>query len=299
MSDDELSEAEFRAKQAAEIRASRDAARQRLIDRLDEEGEFKHADRLRRCGEMIPLTCTQCGHGKVAFRRCDLKHCPSCAPLLAHRAVTRYDPICTTFSAPLFVTFTVKNFTGSSTGIRDLRRAFTAIRRQRWWKRAVRGGVCQFELTNKGKGWHPHGHALIDCAWLAITVPRPPHGCSDDKWKRAARAAVAEVAEQFTLAIGRPASLKVRRKGLNEAASAALKEVLKYSLKPDALEKVKGNIGPALDELSKTRNLVSWGSAYRNETLRKQKPKSCACEQCEAIGSFVPDEIIRIWTRRK
>jgi hypothetical protein len=301
MSEHEDDEAAFRERQLHEIRDDRARARQRLIDRLVEEGEYKHAARLEKCGEAIPLTCTNCGHQKIALRRCDLKHCPACAPLLAHAAVTRYDAVCAEFLNPLFVTFTVKNYKrrAGTTGIRALRRAFTALRRQRWFKRCCRGGVCQFELTNTGKGWHPHGHALIDCAWLSVTVPRPPLGCSDAKYKSAGRAALTECAAQLELAIGRPASFKIRRKGLSVAASAALKEVLKYSLKPGALEKVKDAIGPVLDELAVTRNLVSWGCAYRHPSLKKPKARACGCEQCQSEGTFVPDEIIKMWIRAK
>lgn len=298
---EEETEDEFRIRQASEIRVDRDKARRRLIDRLDEEGETKHAARLERCGEFIGMTCTSCGTSKAAYRRCDQKHCPACAPLLAHKKVTRLDPVCREFLHPLFVTFTTKNFRAAEkkgTGIRQLRQAFTKLRRQRWWRDCVLGGVCTFELTNKGKGWHPHGHALIDCAWLSVSVTRPPPGTPTERFKARARAAATEVAEQFALVMQRPCSVKVRSKGLREAASNALREVVKYSLKPGALEQTKGLIGPVLDEMARTRQLVTWGSAYRHPSLREQPKRQNRCDCCQAVGSYLPDAVIKVLCRR-
>jgi hypothetical protein len=295
----ELSEQDFRAAQRKQILEDRAAARQRLIDRLYDEDEDALAARLEKCGEPLPLTCTSCGLQKMAFTRCDLKWCPSCAPRLAHDKVTRYDPICSTFQNPLFLTITCKNYRSQKhTGIRELRQAFTQLRRLRWWKRCCAGGVASFELTNKGAGWHPHIHALLDSSWLAVQVPKPAPGSSAKQYKDAARRACEEVAEQMSLALGRPASVKGRRRGLRSGASAALKEVIKYSIKPQDLDKTKARIGPMLHELSKTRNLVSWGTAYRHPTLKKPVREACPCEQCNNFATYMPDAVIAMIARR-
>lgn len=300
MHTDELSEEAFRAAQWKAICDERTAARQSLIDRLRDEDEDQLADRLEKCGEPLPLTCTSCGVAKMAFTRCDLKWCPSCAPRLAHDKVTRYDPICSTFANPLFLTITCKNYRSQKhTGIRELRRAFTQLRRLRWWKRCCAGGVASLELTNKGAGWHPHIHALLDTSWLAVQVPKPPPGSTDKQYKDAARRACEEVAEQMSLALGRPASVKARRRNLRGGAGAVLKEVIKYSVKPQDLAETKARIGPMLHELSKTRNLVSWGTAYRHPSLKKPVREPCPCEGCKEFGTYLPDTVIAMICRAR
>lgn len=275
-----------------QVRAARAKQRLALIDALDAQDRPDLARRLEKCGEPLGLTCTNCGERKMAFKRCDLKWCPSCAPLLAHFAVQRYTPICAEFLAPLFVTLTVKNYT-DRVGLRDLRRAFTALRRHRWFKKCVRGGVASFEVTNRGKGWHPHAHALMDCRWLAITVPRPAPGTSTRNFKHAARRALTEVAAAWSDVLGRAGSVAVRAVFHRDAGdpTAAMREVLKYSAKPaDLIE--QPDSAALIDQLSLSRNLVSWGSAYRHPTLKKQRRESCPCDGCSEFGTFMPDDVI-------
>lgn len=276
----------------AQIFAKRNADRAALSAKLDACGADDLAARLDKCGQPLGMTCTACGHQKSIFTRCDLKWCPSCAPLLAHDKVTRYAPICAEFVSPLFVTLTVKNYS-DRVGVRELRRAFTALRRQRWFKKCCLGGVASFEVTNTGKGWHPHIHALVDCRWLSITVNRPPPGSSNDAFRAAARRALNEVADVWSLAVGRKGSLKVRAvfKRDDGDPTAAMREVIKYSVKPsDLIEADEPDV--LIRELSLSRNLVSWGSAYRHPTLRKPAAVATKCECCNAERTFLPDDVI-------
>lgn len=281
-----------RAQRRAEIFAARAAARAALAARLDETNSPDLAARLEKCGQPLGLTCTACGHQKQTFTRCDLKWCPSCAPLLAHEKVTRYAPICAEFLSPLFVTLTVKNYS-DRVGVRELRRAFTALRRQRWWKKRVAGGVASFEVTNRGKGFHPHIHALIDCRWLSVTVNRPAPGASNDAFRSAARRALTEVADVWSLAVGRKGTLKVRAVFHRDDgdSTAAMREVIKYSVKPSDLIEAD-DPGAIVHELSLSRNLVSWGTAYRHPSLRKAEAAATECECCKATRSFMPDDVI-------
>jgi len=276
----------------AELREARNQQRRALIDALDDQAEHKLAARLEKCGQPLGMTCTNCGERKMAFTRCDLKWCPSCAPLIAHRAVQRYAPICAEFLSPLFVTLTVKNYS-DRVGVRELRRAFTALRRHRWWKRCVRGGVASFECTNRGNGWHPHIHALIDCRWLSITVNRPAPGASTEAFRSAARRALNEVAAAWSDLLGRKGTLKVRAvfHRDNGDPTAAMREVIKYSCKPSDLISTPSSAS-LIHELSLTRNLVSWGTAYRHPTLRKPERAATECEGCNECGTFLPDDVI-------
>jgi hypothetical protein len=212
--------------------------------------------------------------------------------------VKKYGPVVDTFTAPLFVTFTTQNFSAHSkktTGLRETRRAFTRLRAQRWWKRTVRGGVASLEMTRRRKGWHPHVHALLDCTWLAITTPSPRPGLTKDQFKRLARIAAEELAAQWTLSLGgRPGSVKIRRVRVRENQTIAdcLREVMKYSVTSESLDNITGKLGLLLDELSLTRNLVSFGSAYRHPALKKQPRDGKPCECCGAFGTYLPAELI-------
>jgi hypothetical protein len=207
---------------------------------------------------------------------------------------------------PLYVTFTVKSWE-DRIGLREVRRAFTKLRRLRWWKRRVRGGVAAFELSRlteeerkaaglkkvKGLGWHPHPHALIDCPWLSVVTPRPRIGCTKAQWDKAVRSACAEVAEQWSLCLGRPGSLHVRAtfKTDNGDPTRGLKETIKYSVDMAALDGQDIAVTPVIRELQLTRNLVTWGSLYRHPSLKKQKRTATPCE-CGAVNEWLPEDLL-------
>ncbi len=290
-------------KRKAELLASRCTARSKLLDRLWDEGADVHAKRLAKCGEKLRLKCTCCGCSRSVAVRCDLKWCPSCAPRLAFDKVTRYGPVVNEFAHPLFVTFTTQNFDARSkktTGMREVIRAFRRLRSQRWWKRCCPGGVASFEMTRRQKGWHPHVHALLDSAWFAATVTRPPVGTPADKYKARALAACREIAQQWTMALGgRAGSVKVRKVRVRqgETIATSLKEVMKYSVTSESLERVTGKVGLLLDELSLSRSLVGFGSAYRHPALRKSKRDGKPCEDCGELKSMMPADVVDAFDR--
>lgn len=278
--------------------ADRKALRNQLAERLFAAGAFHHASRLGKCGEQLPLLCTSCGRTHLVERRCDLKWCPACQPVLARRTIERYQPVMSLIQWPLFVTFTARNYANAE-GAREVRRAFTKLRRHRWWKKCVRGGVAQVELVNTGKGWHPHVHALIDCRWLAITVAPPRIRAGAQKFREIARTACGEVAAAWSDALGRRGSVKVRRVWVRDGGNItdAMREVLKYSVTSETLERADSEVIAAIDALDRMRQLVSWGTLYRRPELKRPK-RPLACE-CGAIGEYVPESVAVAWARRR
>ena len=276
----------------------RSASRARLLSRLQDEDADTHATRLEKCGTVLRLKCNCCGCPRTAHVRCDLKWCPSCAPRLAFDRAQKYGPVVEDFHAPLFVTFTTQNFDARSkktTGMREVVRAFKRLRSQRWWRRAVVGGVAAFEMTRRRKGWHPHVHALLDSRWFAATLPAPSPGTPADKFRARALTACREIAEQWTLALGgRPGSVKVRKIRLRDGQSVAdcLKEVMKYSVTAESLDNITGRVSLLLDELSCTRNLVAFGSAYRHPALKKASREGKPCDECGEFGTMMPATVI-------
>lgn len=273
--------------------------RAELIGRLDSEGRPDLASRLAKCGQPLRLRCLGCDEPRDVFTRCDLKWCPSCQRAIAARTAERYARIAAECQWPLFVTFTCQHDTNDDVDLlRSVRRSHTKLRRLRWWKKCVAGGVISFEVTNKGaNGWHPHGHALIDCRWLSVTESTPARGADKATWRRKARRAVEEVAAQWSLCLGRTGSVKVRRvyQGDDGSIGAAVHEVLKYSVKGAELCAVQEPIGGLIDVLDRTRLVCSWGSFYRHPAVKRQRGKPALCE-C-GCSDWCPQDVLSLHER--
>lgn len=274
-------------------REERRQSRLRLLDRLESE-ESSHAVRLEKCGQPFNLICTNCGTARPCYTRCDIKWCPSCAPALVTRTVRRYEAALKKMKWPLFVTLTTTNFKTGPDCIREVRRAFGKMRRLRWFRRCVMGGIAAVEVTNRGKGWHPHVHALIDCRWFAVTVNAPTTGAPREKVMRLGKSACAEVAAQWTLCMsGRRSSVKTRRVWARDGGDIrpALAEVLKYSVTADTLLDIEEPLSPLLDVMSTTRLVTSWGNCYRLGVTR-EKGVGCPCDSCKMMDGWMHESML-------
>lgn len=277
----------------AEARAAGAALRDRLYVKLLCEKRTDLAARLSKCGQPVRLRCEGCQRIRSVFSRCDLKWCPSCQCALAARTADRYARIMAAIQWPLNVTFTAQNYDyDCADAVRQIRRAWGRLRRLRWFRARVVGGVVGFELTDRGKGYHAHCHAVIDCRWLAVDQCAPRIGASTDEWKRAGKIAAREVAEQWSLCCRRKASVHVRRLWTRDGdLRDALAECLKYSVKGSDLADEDGQpAGPLIDQLDRTRLVTSFGSCHgRPEFKRERKaPGLCEC----GCGRWLPEEVL-------
>lgn len=291
----------------AELFAKRTKSRLAIVERLDSEDREEIADRLRACGTELRLRCKCCNTLRIVRQRCDNKWCPNCAPLIAHRVTTRLVPLAAAMRNPLYVTWTVKNWS-DRVGLRELRQAFSKLIKLRWFKRACIGGCAGFEvsrLTEKerrkqklgprdGLGWHPHAHALMDCRWLGVSVLRPAPGCSKEVWKSRVRAALAEVADQWSLALGRRGTVKVRATFHCDGGdpTRGLKETIKYSVTSDVLENTEEPIAPLIDDLILTRNLTTFGYFHNHPLLKRVRGEPVPCEVCGETGTLMPAAMV-------
>lgn len=260
--------------------------------KLDEEGRSDLAARLSKCGQPLSLRCTDCHEPRRVETRCDLKWCPSCQPALAARTAERYSRIMAAIQWPLNVTLTAKNYDyDCADAVREVRRAWGRLRRLRWFSRRVLGGVVGFELTDHGKGFHAHAHAIIDCRWLAVDQCAPRVGATKAEWKRAGKAAAREVGEQWSICCRRPASMHVRRVWTADGGlTAAIRECVKYSVKGSDLAESERPAGPMIDQLDRTRLVTSFGSCFGRPEFKRIRsaPGLCSCGSC----SWMPEEII-------
>lgn len=291
----------------AQVRAERSALRRRLVERLELEDAHDLARRLSKCGEELKLVCTGCGVGKRVEKRCDLKWCPSCQNAIAAATAERYSRIAAIAVNPLLVTMTAKNFgyaedwprvtrksgkVETLSPIRMLRQVAWAekFRRLAWFRKKVVGGVTAFEITDTGKGYHIHCHGLWDCRWLSVTESAPKIGADKATWKRKGRRSMEEVGGQWSLCCDRAASVHVRRLWTRDGdITAAVREVVKYSVKGSDLVTMKRDCAPIIRMVDTTRMVTSFGTFHGRPEIKRDKGQGCPCESCGTSGAMVPE----------
>lgn len=273
-----------------------DNARSLLLMRLYDEGAMKFANKLEKCGEEIPLTCTGCGERRVGRSRCDQRWCPMCQRALATRTAMRYEQIAADCKWPLVLTLTHRHHCGSTLTPKQLASAFRKLRRLAWWKKRVTGGVAAFEMTDNGNGWHTHIHALIDCRWLAVTEGAPGPGATAESIRAKSKRSTKELAEQWSLCLGREGGVHVRRgRGGRANLREIVSEVLKYAVKGSDLAEMNGPVAPVIRSMAGNRLVVSWGSFYRHKAVKREKcpPAMCKCGSCDWMLERQVDAIVR------
>ena len=135
---------------------------------------------------------------KLASLKTCKKHmlCPFCSAIRASKQANAYHEKMLVILKdnpklkPVFMTLTVKNGDDLKERFNHLKDSFTTMQtaRRKWLKRGnghnelckAHGIVFAYEITNKGKGWHPHLHMVLlvddwidrdklSSEWLAIT----------------------------------------------------------------------------------------------------------------------------------
>lgn len=261
-----------------------------LLCRLNDEDESHLAEKLGRCGEPFVLNCTSCGHVHRTEKACNLKWCPVCARRKSAQKVAKYEAAAKRMKWPLGVTLTVANVGAiDADDIRRLKKDIVRLRRTPLFRRQVKGGLVSIELVNTGKGWHPHGHLLIDCEWLSLTTKPPAPQLSRDAKKKRFKAASQELHDVWCKIIGQlMASIHVRR----AEVTTMLVESLKYCVKPADLIDCKEPIGPAIRAISGGRLSTPFGNIWgcRKELKEEKRPLPCPC--CHATGTMMPEEMV-------
>lgn len=263
-----------------------------LQARLTEEGAHDLATILEHCGEELRLTCTHCGQKHLAEKGCSKRWCPVCAYQIAAARVEKYRAVAARFRWPLFLTLTIKN-TPDPEGLKTIKSYWNRLRRRKLIREKVAGGIIGWEITNKGNGWHPHMHALIDCRWLSLHIPPPqkrdPANVIADKCRCAAQELErlwCEISGQDT------ASIRARR-----GNAEALVEVLKYSVKGSELLQCKEQVSPLIRLMLGMRLMSTFGSARKitpdtdpedDEETQKGRP----CPGCGEVGTMIPTDIL-------
>lgn len=159
----------------------------------------------------------------------------------------------------------------------------------------VDGGLATVEVTNKGKGWHPHLHILMDCEWLAIDVPKPRPKDSRQVIAEKCRAAHYELSRKWAKQLGQEEAVTwIKRCNLATISS----ELLKYALKGSDLADSPDPIAPMLYALAKSRMVSAFGSWHGVPAPIEEKPV-VICEDCDARGAWIPEQVWSIYHTRK
>jgi len=111
---------------------------------------------------------------------CRCRMCPTCQARRGRDLTHRIHAIVKTMDAPRFVTLTLRSTDESLKHTLDrLYAAFKELRRSKFWKAHVRGGVAVAEVTRPPDTglWHPHIHVITDGQFM-------PQAALSAEWAR-------------------------------------------------------------------------------------------------------------------
>lgn len=232
-----------------------------VIAKLREAGRCDLWEPLAECGtKWSIIECAGCGKLTHVSNHCDSRWCAACQPTLTRKRQEGLEWWTKTISQPKHVVLTVRNVNDLTPEyIRWFKDSWGRLRRSQFAK-DWRGGIYSLEVTNEGRGWHLHLHALIDADWI------------DSK----------ELARNWSKLVGQDFSIvkvKDARRG------DYLNEVAKYAVKGSDLARWSGEeIAQFVDAFEGSRTFGIFGSCYgkREEWKNHMKelrdrPMTCDC----------------------
>jgi len=110
--------------------------------------------------------CSGCNKVNKFPNRCDLFFCPECQPRLSQDRKKAVEWWTKEVRQPKHVVLTCQNVPNlTKFHVQEFRKWFTNLRRSKFAQN-WRGGFYSLEVTNEGRGWHLHLHALVDAQWI-------------------------------------------------------------------------------------------------------------------------------------
>lgn len=258
---------------------------------LTEWGEDAYAKKLDDCETPLKLICLGCMSSKLVESGCSRRWCPVCARKISAERTARFLSAVERMSSPIFVTLTIQNVAEARAGIRGLRNAFGKFKRRKWFQSLnVAGGIAALEITNRGAGWHPHLHIVLDCQWLAPTRLKPQPGDTKAVIKAKCAQSQAELSDEWASCTGQNSAIVWVKK----ADAGIVHEVLKYSVKPSDLIACSDNPGDLIRAMEGTRLVTTWGTCYGIAAEQRKKANEertpCKCENCQA-ANWMPEAV--------
>lgn len=148
-----------------------EALKETIIKTLLKEGETGYAAVLENCHtQRTYQKCHDCRKVRMFYNRCENFYCPCCARRLASDRRKSVEWWATHITQGKHVVVTVRNTeTITKETVQRIKRAWSNLRRKKFasnWK----GGFYALEVTNEGRGWHIHIHALVNASWIDSRV---------------------------------------------------------------------------------------------------------------------------------
>lgn len=229
-------------------------------------GYPEYSFRAATCATWIQFQVSSNGDKQLsAANFCQLRLCPMCISRRAKRAAYKLSQVLDHVEAEhgamfLFLTLTIRNVDGDhlGDGIGQLTKAWDRLMKHRHIKAAVKGWFRTVEITRRGKGYHPHIHAI-----LAVTPEYFPRKnglfIGHDEWVR-----------RWRLALGVDYDPSVRiqtakAKGEVAGGRAAALEAAKYAVKdedyidPKLKDEAAAQIVKDYTEALRRRRLTAYG----------------------------------------
>jgi len=116
----------------------------------------------------------------IASNACRLKWCPLCSKSKANYVAECVHLWLKSIKEPKFLTLTLKHSdAGLVEQVKRLYSSFRELRRIKYIKKAMRGGIWFFQITynKKFNQWHPHLHIVLDSSYM-------PQSFLSQTWKR-------------------------------------------------------------------------------------------------------------------
>lgn len=135
--------------------------------KLHEQGQHALALKLDNChSEWTIAECGSCHVARKFANRCDLFCCPECQHSLQVRRSQQVEWWTKTVKQPKHVVLTIHNLPDLTPGhLTHFKKMFARLRRRKFAKNWI-GGFYRIEITNEGRGWHLHLHALVEAKWI-------------------------------------------------------------------------------------------------------------------------------------
>lgn len=205
----------------------------RIAELYDKGGFPLYAERARTCATWLQFYAMESGEKQLsAANFCQLRLCPMCTARRAKRAAYKLSQVMDLVSAEhpdtryLFLTLTIRNVPGPELGdaIGQLTRAWERLQGGRQVERSIGGWFRAVEVTRKGKGYHPHLHAIL-AVLPAYFDKKAGLYISHDEWLRR---------WQKALRVDYKPSVRIqvaKVKGERSGGRAAALEAAKYAVK--------------------------------------------------------------------
>jgi len=225
-------------------------------------GYAEYSLRAATCATKLNFYAMESGERQLMFANfCHLRLCPMCTARRARRAAYKLSQVLDLVEQEhdamfLFLTLTVRNVPGDELGdaLSQLTGSWTKLIRHRQFARSVRGWFRAVEITRKGKGYHPHIHAIL-AVELSYFSPQSgqyiPHAEWVDHWQKALRVDYRPSVRIQT----------AKAKGQYSAGGKAAIEAAKYAVKDSDY------ISPKLKEAQALEIVTDYTEALRNRRL--------------------------------